>query len=133
MFALINGEFIPEERARISIFDRGFVYGDGLFETLRVHRGRIFRWPQHWQRLSQGADYLRIPLPGTSAAAEALAGELVTRNQTSEGLLRIVLTRGAGPRGYSIRGCESPSLIISTHALPSVGVPSTGWRLLTAS
>src|SRR5687767_11383473 len=110
MFALLNGEFVAEEKAFISIFDRGFVYGDGLFETIRVHHGRPFRWAHHWLRLTEGAAYLKIPVRGTGTAWEEMTCDLVARNKMAEGLVRVVLTRGAGPRGYSIRGCDSPTL-----------------------
>ena len=57
MIAFINGQFIPQEQAMVSVLDRGFLYGDGLFETLRVYGVKLFTWRRHWQRLEQGAAF----------------------------------------------------------------------------
>ena len=65
MLVFLNGQFVPEERAVVSVFDRCFLYGDGLFETIRICRGRAFRLTQHLERLAQGAGFLKIKLPFT--------------------------------------------------------------------
>ena len=56
MNVFLNGQFVPEERALVSVFDRGFLYGDGLFETVPIYNGKPFRWAQHLERLQRGAD-----------------------------------------------------------------------------
>ncbi len=66
MIVFLNGKFVPEEQAVVSIFDRGFLYGDGLFEAIRIRAGKPFRWTQHLQRLRQGADLLKLKLPFSS-------------------------------------------------------------------
>ena len=63
MIVFMNGQFVEEEQALVSVFDRGFLYGDGLFETLRVVHGKPFRWEQHLQRLQRGAQFLNIRPP----------------------------------------------------------------------
>src|SRR6266568_261111 len=63
MIIWLNGRFLPEEEAVVSVFDRGFLFGDGLFETLRVHRGKPFCWAAHLERLQRGANFLGIKLP----------------------------------------------------------------------
>lgn len=134
MIVFINGQFVPEERALVSAFDRGFLYGDGLFETLRVFQGKPFRWAQHQERLERGAEFLRIHLPMPAAALREIAGELIARNQLADALLRVTLSRGVGPRGYSPKGADTPSLLMSLHPAPALELDHLPrWRLVTAS
>src|SRR5579872_7442151 len=97
----LNGEFVPAERAVVSIFDRAFLYGDGLFESMRVLNGKPFRWTQHMERLQRGADYLKIKIPYSAETLKKSVDELITKNKMPNGLLRLTLSRGVGIRGYS--------------------------------
>ena len=146
MLIFLNGRFVPEEQAVVSVFDRGFLYGDGLFETMRVFRGQPFRWQQHCERLQRGADFLKIKLPFTPEALRRFADELITQNNQPDALLRLTLSRGVGVRGYSPKDAENPTLVMSLHALPSHPLPSDGrgaggeggsspprWKLITSS
>ena len=63
VLVFLNGVFVPEEKAVISVFDRGFLYGDGLFEAIRIFNGRPFRWREHIDRMRSGAGFLKIKLP----------------------------------------------------------------------
>lgn len=130
----LNGQFVPEDQARISVFDRGFLYGDGLFETLRVAHGRPFRWTQHFERLERGAAALRLTLPFSAQDAFKVAGELIALNQMPEALLRLAISRGRGPRGYSIREVKEPTVVMSIHPLPAAAAfPGPAWKLHTAT
>jgi branched-chain amino acid aminotransferase len=120
----LNGEFVPEERAVVSVFDRGFLYGDGLFEGVLVRNGKFFRWAQHLDRLQRGADFLKIKLPFPPAALQEFARDLVAKNELPDALLRLTLSRGVGPRGYSPKGADRPTLVMSLHPLP--GAPASG-------
>jgi branched-subunit amino acid aminotransferase/4-amino-4-deoxychorismate lyase len=153
MLILLNGRFVSEEQAVVSVFDRGFLYGDGLFETMRVRNGKPFRWTQHLERLQRGAEFLRIKPPFTADALRAFAHELVARNRMPDSVLRLTLSRGIGLRGYSPRGAEQPVLVMALH--PLTGAPGSdsarfearagleggargasfapGWRLVTSS
>jgi aminodeoxychorismate lyase len=134
MFIHLNGQLVPEDRAVVSVFDRGFLYGDGLFETLRVANGRPFRWAQHLERLQRGADFLKIKLPFAPAALREFAAELIAKNALPDSLLRLTLSRGVGPRGYSPKGAASPTLVMTLH--PAPGAPASvvpGWKLVTSS
>ena len=134
MIAFLNGKFVPEEDAKISIFDRGFLYGDGLFEVTRIFRGRPFRWKDHYTRLQQGAAFLKIKVPFTEVELREHIAELVKRNQMSEGLLRLTLSRGVGLRGYSPKGADKPTLAMTLHPAPDAdGQPPPVWRVVTAS
>jgi aminodeoxychorismate lyase len=133
MIVFLNGQFVPEEQACVSIFDRGFLYGDGLFETLRVSNGRPFRWAQHLERLQAGMKFLRLRLPFSPEQLTLAAHELIQRNETREAVLRLTVSRGVGPRGYSTRGADRPTVVMSLHAAPGIeaDVPRR-WRLVTA-
>ncbi len=126
----INGRFLPAAEAQVSAFDRSFLYGDGLFATVRVTHHRPFLWAEHWARLLIGADHLRLRLAPRQAELEAAIAELLRRNHAPESVLRLHVSRGLGRRGYSIRGADSPTLVATQHLLPP---QPSGWRLFTAS
>jgi 4-amino-4-deoxychorismate lyase len=97
--------------------DRGLAYGDGLFETARVHDGLVVWWPAHLARLSEGAARLRIPMPDVAWLASQLAG--FTARAPARAVLKLVLTRGVGGRGYAAPGEVEPTLALSLHAAPA--------------
>ena len=131
MVVFLNGQFVAEEAARISVFDRGFLYGDGLFETLRLVHGQPHAWEAHMERFSRGAKFLKL-CPSLAALEMRRAVEqLVARNALPEAVLRITLTRGAGPRGYSPKGADSPTLAMALHPLPAT--KRDGVRLVTST
>jgi len=132
-WVFLNGRIVREEEAVVSVFDRGFLYGDGLFETMRVYNGQIFRWHQHLERMSEGAQRLAITLPIDEARLSKWAADLICRNHCSEGLLRLMISRGRGPRGYSPRGAANPTLVMTTHEPPPRCGTPRGWRLITSS
>ena len=119
MIVFAHNQFVPEEQAVVSVFDRGFRYGDGLFETVLVLNGKMFRWPEHLARLVRGAQFLSIPLPHPPVALHAFATELIVCNQITEGVIRLQLSRGVGPRGYAPTGLEQPHIVMSMHPSPA--------------
>ena len=133
MTVFLNGEFVPEERATVSVFDRSFLYGDGLFETMRIVNGRPFRWEQHLKRISSGAGFLKIRLPKCFASLRASADQLIAANQMPESLLRLTLSRGVGLRGYSPKGADEPSLVMSLHPAPPVDLGEAKWLVSRVS
>ena len=116
--AFLNGGFSSASMARISAGDRGFLYGDGLFETIRVHDARPFLWEWHMMRFTDGAVSLGIALPQTTESLLGNVHELIRRNSMSESVMRIALSRGVGGRGYGVTGEEQPTLLITQHLLP---------------
>src|SRR5437588_7107131 len=101
---------------------------------MRVCNGNLFRWPQHLDRLQRGAEYMKIRLPFAEAALRAFAQELLRRNKMTESLLRLTLSRGIGPRGYSPKGASHPLLVMTTHPAPSIDPQRAPcWRLVTSS
>ena len=120
MIVFLNGKFVPEQRAVISVFDRGFLYGDGLFEGIRVFNGKPFRWQQHWERFTHGANFLKIATPFSAQETSDFARRLITENQMPNSLLRLTLSRGIGQRGYSPKGAERPTLVMTTHPMADI-------------
>jgi branched-chain amino acid aminotransferase len=134
MTIFLNGQFVPEEQATVSVLDRGFLYGDGLFETLRIFRGKPFRWAEHMDRFQRGAAFLKIQPPFAPEELLAHALRLIELNALPESLLRLTLSRGVGARGYSPKGADHPTLTMSVHPAPEPkpGVPPS-WRVVTAT
>ncbi|HXB59594.1 MAG TPA: aminotransferase class IV [Candidatus Acidoferrales bacterium] len=134
MLVFLNCKFVPEEKAVVSVFDRAFLYGDGLFETMRIANGRPFRWEQHMQRLQQGARFLRIKLPLPPAKLHAFAIKLAAKNKACNTLLRLTLSRGVGTPGYSPKNAKTATIVMSLRPLPKIGQGKvTQWRLVTSS
>lgn len=134
MLICLNGRLVPEEQALISVFDRGFLLGDGLFETMLVSNARPFRWEQHLERLQRGAEFLRIRIPFPAESLREQADALVARNQMRDALLRLTLSRGVGPRGYSPKGADRPTLVMSLHPAPVFDPQNPPkWKLATSS
>jgi aminodeoxychorismate lyase len=151
MRVFLNGQFVPEAQALIPVNDRGFLYGDGLFETLRVCGGRPFRMAQHLERMTRGADFLKIKCPFTPKELVNFAEQLIEKNRMPEAVLRVTLTRGPGERGYTPQTDSRPTVVMTLHAVsgapasgtarsdpsPSQAVPEAGapiqWRLITSS
>jgi len=130
MMVFLNGQFVPAAQAVVPVNDRGFMYGDGLFETLRVVNGRPFRLAQHLERLGRGADFLKIKCPFAPKELQEFADRLVEQNQMPEAVLRVVLTRGPGDRGYAPRADGRPTVVMTLHPAPDQPL---AWSLITSS
>jgi aminodeoxychorismate lyase len=134
MTIFLNGRFVREEKAAVSVFDRGFLYGDGVFETLRVTNGKPFRWAEHWTRLQAGTTFLKIRLPFSSDALLDATARLISKNKMAEAVLRLTASRGVGPRGYSPKGADCPTVVITLQAAPqSATQDMPRWRLVTST
>lgn len=132
MLVFLNGQFLPEAQAVVPVNDRGFLLGDGLFETMRVVGGKPFRFAQHLERMTRGADFLKIKLPFTPKELEKFASQLIEQNKMPEAILRVTLTRGAGERGYNFSGECKPTIVMTLHVAPSQE-NSVEWNLVTSS
>ncbi|MGU3493829.1 aminotransferase class IV [Xanthobacteraceae bacterium A53D] len=107
----LNGALIDAATARIAPGDRGFTLGDGLFETLSVRHGRPERLEAHLARLSAGAEVIGLPLPSLDLAA--IASALVEASGLADGVLRLTVTRGEGPRGVLPPAQPNPTLLVT--------------------
>jgi len=108
----IDGEWHSQESAKVSVFDHGLLYGDGVFEGIRVYNRRIFRLEQHLDRLYASAQALALTIPLTCPEMTAAVQETVRHNRKDDGYIRLIVTRGAGDLGIDPRSCPRPSVII---------------------
>ena len=99
-YVYLNGKFVKSEAATVSVFDQGFLYGDGIFESFRSVGDRLYQFPQHYQRLLQSAEALCYPLTFTQQELEEILLELRQRNHLQEAYYRITITRGKGQIGF---------------------------------
>jgi len=107
----VNGHFVPEDEARISVFDRGFLYGDGVFETMRSYEGRMFRLTEHLKRLRQSADIIELRLPHEPEQFADICKQLLVRNGLADAILRLSVTRGRSAGGIGTSQAGEPSVV----------------------
>jgi branched-chain amino acid aminotransferase len=111
----IDGEWYPREEAKISVYDHGLLYGDGLFEGIRIYNGKIFKLKEHVERLFDGARVLKLDLRRSPEEIEEILQEALRRSGRREGYIRLLATRGKGPLGIDPTTCPESSLIIITE------------------
>lgn len=111
----INGELVNREEARISVFDHGFLYGHGLFETMRAYQGRIFRVEHHLQRLFLSLDVLEFPIPFTFDSIKKALYKTLEANALTDAYIRLNVTRGEGATVPDPATCARPNVIILTR------------------
>ena len=134
-YCWIDGDVMPASEAKISVFDHGFLYGDGIFEGIRFYHRKAFRLSSHLKRLEHSAAALRLILPLTKAALERAVEETIAASPLDEGYLRIIITRGVGRLGINPEACQQPSVIIIADQLQMVSEKkrSEGIRLVIAA
>lgn len=112
MQVYIDGEFVDREAAKVSVFDHGFLYGDGVFEGIRVYNRRIFRLQAHLDRLYASARAIALTVPLTPEAMRDTLREAVRRNGRDDAYIRLVITRGVGALGIDPASCPRASVVI---------------------
>jgi branched-chain amino acid aminotransferase len=113
----IDGQLLPASQAKVSVFDPGLLYGDGIFEGIRFYNGRVFRLEQHIRRLYDCARAILLKIPLTPEEMIAATCATVQANGLRDGYIRLVVTRGVGPMGLSPFKCPTPSVIIIADAI----------------
>jgi branched-chain amino acid aminotransferase len=108
----IDGKYYDERNARISVFDHGLLYGDGIFEGIRAYNGRVFKLKEHIDRLFCSAKSILLTLPMAHADIMTAIVETCRRNKLRDGYIRLVVTRGPGTLGLNPNRCKNPSVII---------------------
>lgn len=108
----LNGEFVNEKEAKVSVFDHGVLYGDGVFEGIRAYNGRVFRLQQHIDRLYESAKSILLDIGMTKDEMVEALMETLRRNKLSDAYIRLVVTRGKGDLGLDPRNCEKPTIFI---------------------
>ena len=120
----VNGEYLPEEQARVSVFDRGFLFADAVYEVSSVLDGRLVDNAAHLARLTRSLAELRIPLPAAPAEIERIQHELIARNALHEGLVYLQVTRGVADRDFAFPQDAAPTLVMFTQQLTLVERPA---------
>ena len=108
----IDGKFYSEANAKISVFDHGLLYGDGIFEGIRFYNGRVFRLEEHLLRLWDSARSICLEIPTTMPDMTEAVLETIRQNHLRDGYIRLLVTRGIGNLGLNPTQCKSPSVII---------------------
>jgi branched-chain amino acid aminotransferase len=122
----INGLFMPLAKAKVSILDRGFCYGDGLFETMRACKGKIFRPDRHLERLFLSLPQIFIDLPMTRQELKTVVQETLDRNKYKNAIIRLTVTRGINEPSFQMDPESPPTLVV--HVKPHQPLPKTIYR-----
>ncbi len=115
LLVYIDGKFVPESEARISVFDHGFLYGDGVFEGIRAYNGRVFKLREHLDRLYDSAKAIDLKIPVSKDEFADIILETLRVNKLRDAYIRPIVTRGVGDLGLDPRKCEKPTIIVITR------------------
>lgn len=129
----VNGDYLPEEDAKISVFDRGFLFADGVYEVTSVLGGKLIDFEGHAKRLERSLSELDMSAPVTMDALLEIHRELVARNEVHEGLVYLQVTRGAADRDFAYPAEPKPSLVLftQTKTLADAPVAKTGIKVIS--
>ncbi len=112
LLVYLDGELVPEDEAKVSVFDHGVLYGDGVFEGIRAYSGRVFRLEQHLERLYDSARAIMLEVPLTPAELGEAVLATCRANDLHDAYIRLVVTRGKGDLGLDPRKCQEPTIFI---------------------
>ncbi|MDA7951936.1 MAG: branched-chain-amino-acid transaminase [Pirellulaceae bacterium] len=131
----INGEFFSKEDAKISVYDRGLLYGDGIFEGMRCYNGKVFRMEEHLKRLWESARSILLPIPIDIQSMAKAVNETLSTNKITDGYIRLIVTRGSGSLGLDPFETSNPQvIIIADHiALYPKELYEKGLEIITAA
>lgn len=124
-FVYLNGSLVPSDQAKISLFERGLLFGDGLFETMRAYSGRIFRLDRHLQRLRHSLEFLKIPFSLSPELVREALSKLLEANNLTEAYIRMMVWRG---EGLGVDPDASASSTVAIIARPLVPHPSASYE-----
>ncbi len=130
----VNGQLLPKDKAVVSVYDHALLYGDGVFEGIRVYQGKIFKCAQHLDRLYRCADQIRLTIPISRKEMERVQRDCIEANNIREGYIRLVVTRGYGTLGLDPRKCPVPGVVCIADQI-SLYPPEfyeTGMRVVVA-
>ena len=131
----INGQYFSKEDAKISVFDHGLLYGDGIFEGMRIYSGKVFRLREHLVRLWESARAIDLTIPISLDEMTDATNETVAKNGLEDGYIRLLVTRGGGALGLDPNRCVDPQVVIiaDTISLYPESFYTDGLELVTAS
>lgn len=113
----LNGEYVTKENAKVSVFDHGFLYGDGIFEGIRIYNGNIFKCREHLVRLYDSAKSIMLDIPLNMEEMQEALAETIRKNEMRDGYIRLVVSRGEGNLGLDPRRCPKASVLIIVEQL----------------
>lgn len=113
----LNGDFVTKENAKVSVYDHGFLYGDGIFEGIRIYDGNIFKCKEHLDRLYDSAKSIMLDIPLSHEEMQAALVETIKRNGLRDGYIRLVVSRGPGNLGLDPKRCPAAWVIIIVEQL----------------
>jgi branched-chain amino acid aminotransferase len=113
----IDGEFYPKSQAKISVYDHGFLYGDGVFEGIREYNGVVFKLKEHVDRLYRSAHAIMLQIPWTKEEMVKAVVETLRKNKMKDSYIRLIVSRGIGDLGLDPRKCPKPTIIIITDTI----------------
>jgi len=122
----LNNKLVPDSRAMVSVFDHGFLYGDGIYETLRAYKETVFMLEEHMERLFSSAEMIRLEINKTPAMIKKAVYETLKANKHKDAYIRITVSRGAGPIGLDPALCKKPTFIIMSR--PFTGYPLSYYK-----
>lgn len=127
----VNGSYLPEEEATVSIFDRGFLFADGVYEVTAVLDGKLVDYAGHTARLERSLKELKMDLPISTEELLQVHRELITRNNLTEGAIYLQITRGAADRDFVFPKDAKQTIVLFTQVKP-LSAPKTGIRIISA-
>ena len=113
----VDGEFYPKSQAKISVYDHGFLYGDGVFEGIREYNGVVFKLKEHVDRLYRSAHAIMLQIPLTKEEMVKAVVETLRKNKMKDAYIRLIVSRGVGDLGLDPRKCPKPTIIIITDTI----------------
>ncbi|GIO43617.1 branched-chain-amino-acid transaminase [Paenibacillus apis] len=113
----LDGQFVTKENAKVSVFDHGFLYGDGIFEGIRIYNGNIFKCKEHLDRLYDSAKSIMLNIPLTYEEMQNALVETLRKNELRDGYIRLIVSRGAGNLGLDPNRCPKASVVIIVEQL----------------
>ncbi|MFD2703122.1 branched-chain-amino-acid transaminase [Paenibacillus shunpengii] len=113
----LDGQYVTKENAKVSVFDHGFLYGDGIFEGIRIYNGNIFKCKEHLDRLYDSAKSIMLDIPLSYDEMREAMAETIRRNEMRNGYIRLVVSRGYGNLGIDPLRCEKASVVIIVEEL----------------
>ncbi|MBT9253335.1 MAG: branched-chain-amino-acid transaminase [Brockia lithotrophica] len=116
-WVFVDGDFVSKEEAKLSVYDHGLLYGDGVFEGIRAYEGKVFRLREHMERLYASARAILLEVPYPLEDFEEIVLETLRRNELATGYIRIVVTRGRGDLGLDPRSCPRASVVVVAEPL----------------
>ncbi|MBS4219702.1 branched-chain-amino-acid transaminase [Bacillus sp. FJAT-49711] len=113
----LDGRFVKKEEAVVSVYDHGFLYGDGIFEGIRAYSGNVFRLDEHLTRLYDSAKSIMLTIPYTKEEMSSIVTETLRKNKLTDGYVRLVVSRGVGDLGLNPYTCEKATVIVIAEPL----------------